>query len=78
MTKKTIFVRKDEYGGTCGVCGCDVLLLWDKEPWMLSCMCKDEEIPTYINIDPYNRKQYLKRFKAVQIDVPEGEKSNDE
>lgn len=60
---RTILVRKEEYGGTCGVCGSKVLLLVDGETWRLQCDCKIIDVPRYIMVDPYQKKKYRQRFE---------------
>jgi len=61
---KTILVRKEEYGGKCGICGCKVLLFTDRDPWMLNCLCGTVPVPVWVTIDNYSKTQYRRHFQT--------------
>jgi hypothetical protein len=64
---RTARIRKPEYGGDCAICNSPVELLTDKEPWLVKCRCSSVEIPNYVKIDSYAKRQYLRRFEIVTV-----------
>jgi hypothetical protein len=69
MSEKTRLarIRKEEYGGTCGICLKPVELLNSGDPWLLKCGCGTVEVPVWAQVDGYAKTCYGRRFEIVVL-----------